>query len=104
MTKETFIEAVDFMRDRYDKQNQIEKLFREEFEDSLFWPYIKYENMLVKVVRDAVNDEEDWIGYYCWERDFGRDTRLGDVTEKDGTPIPFKTAEDLLNLIHNIKN
>ena len=46
-----------------------------------------------------MNDKEtEWIDYYLWEKDYGRDNQL-EVTEKDGTPIPLTTAEDLWNLL-----
>lgn len=45
------------------------------------------------------DEQSEWIDYFCWERDFGRDTELGDVKEADGTPIPFSTAEDLWNML-----
>lgn len=31
ISKELFIESIEFMRDRSDKQTEIDKLFREEF-------------------------------------------------------------------------
>ena len=99
LTKELFIETIAFIRDRNDKQNEINKLFSNEFEDAIFWPYTKYETQMCKLLKHIMGDEEtEWIDYFCWERDFGRDAKLGDVTEKDGTPIPFSTAEDLWNL------
>ena len=71
-----------------------------EFEDCTFWPYIKYENKLCDLLSYLMEDEKTWwIDYFCWERNFGRDLKLGDVTEKDGTPIPLKTAEDLYDLL-----
>ena len=106
LSKEIFIEMIEFIRDRNDAQNKIDKLFRDEFTDGLFWPYMKYEAKMCKLLAHIMGDEETaWIDYFCWERDFGRDTKLGDVKEADGTPIPFKNAEDLYNLlITNMQN
>ena len=99
ISKELFIETIDFIRERNDKQEQIDKLFGKEFEDSRFWPYSKYEVQLVKVLKNIMRDEEtEWIDYYLWEKDYGRDSTLN-VTEADGTPIPLTTSEDLWNLL-----
>lgn len=105
LSKEIFVEMIEFIRDRSDAQDKISNLFKNEFEDSIFWPYMKYEVKMCKLLTHIMQDEEtEWIDYFCWERDFGRDTTLGEVREADGTPIPFKTAEDLYNLlVDNIK-
>lgn len=104
LSKETFIQTIDFIRERNDKQHEIDMLFRKEFEDSIFWPYSKYEVQLVKVLKEIMNDKEtEWIDYYLWEKDYGRDNKL-EVTEKDGTPIPLTTAEDLWNLLQDNLN
>lgn len=100
ISKELFIESIEFMRDRSDKQTEIDKLFREEFQDGIFWPYMRYESHMAKILKHIMHDEQnEWIDYFCWERDFGRDTELGDVKEADGTPIPFSTVEDLWNML-----
>ena len=100
ISKELFVETINFIKDRNDAQNKIDKVFKDEFTDGLFWPYCRYETQMVKVLEEIMGDKENqWISYYCWERDFGRDCTLGDVREKDGTPIPFKTPEDLYNLL-----
>lgn len=102
LSKELFIETIDFIRERNDKQNEIHQMFKKEFEDGIFWPYNRYENQLVKILSEIMDDTEtEWISYYCWEKDFGRDNTL-QVTKKDGTPIPLTTSEDLWNLL--IKN
>lgn len=101
LSKELFIETIDFIRERNDKEHEIQKLFREEFTDGIFWPYSRYENQLVKVLTEIMDDKEtEWISYYCWEKDFGRDARL-QVFDKNGKEIPLNSSEDLYNLIIN---
>ena len=101
ISKEMFIEIITFIKDRNDKQHEINNLMSSEFEDCVFWPYIKYESKMIKLLEYLMNDKDtQWISYFCWEKDFGRDCKLGDVTEKDGTTIPLNTAEDLWNLLN----
>ena len=42
-----------------------------EFENSVFYPYLKYETMLVKVLEHVMRDEEGWISYWLYELDLG---------------------------------
>lgn len=99
LSKELFIETIDFIRDRNDQENKIHQMFKEEFTDGIFWPYNRYENQLVKVLTEIMDDKEtEWISYYCWEKDFGRDSRL-QVFDKDGKEIHLISSEDLWNLL-----
>ena len=99
LSKELFIETIDFIRERNDQENKIHQMFREEFTDGIFWPYSRYENQLVKVLAEIMHDQEtEWISYYCYEKDYGRDDRL-EVFDKNNNKIPLKTAEDLYNLL-----
>ena len=46
-----------------------------------------------------LGDTNDWIGYWCFERNFGRLQSTGTVTGEDGTVYPLETAEHLWNLL-----
>ena len=99
LSKELFIETIDFIRERNDQENKIHQMFKEEFTDGIFWPYSKYENQLVKVLEEAMEDSERWISYYCWEKDFGRDDKLK-AFDEDRKEIPLTSSEDLYNLLN----
>ena len=87
------------MRDRNDAMDKINKLFTEEFEDSIFYPYFKYEAMMKKVLKDAMCDESGWIEWYLYEQDYGRGIKPDSVTEADGTPIDLTTPEKLYDFL-----
>ena len=101
ISKELFIQTIDFIRERNDKQTEIGNLFKSEFDCREFWPYSKYELQLVKLLKHIMRDDskDSWIEYYLWERNYGTDTTLGDITDANDEPIPFKTSEDLWNLL-----
>lgn len=49
-------------------------------------------------------DESEWILYYVYELYWGRDYQDGDVKDKDGNVIPFKSLDDLYNMLEeNLK-
>ena len=104
--KELFVQTINFMKERSDATVNINKLFTDEFEDSIFYPYFKYENQIIKLLAASFDYDDniigDWISYYCFELDFGRTHKLGDVTEvKNGVEvaIPLGTPEELYNML-----
>lgn len=101
--KDLFVQTINFIRERNDAMYKINKVFTEEFDDSVFYPYFKYDNQLIKVLAASFDYDDDlmydWISYYCFERDFGRNYKLGDVQNENGEPIPFGTPEELYDFL-----
>ena len=104
--KDLFVQTINFIRDRNDAMYKINELFTAEFEDSVFYPYFKYDNQLIKVLSASFDYDDDimydWISYYCFELDFGRKYKLGDVSVKlNGVdvPIPMGTPEELYDFL-----
>ena len=57
----------------------------------------------IKLLKAIFHDEEDWIDYWVYELDYGKDYQDGDVIQ-NGKNIPLKTIEDLYNfLLRNLK-
>lgn len=100
--KGLFVQTINFIKERSDAMDKINKAFTAEFEDSIFYPYLRYEAQMLKVLAAAFDYDddviEDWISYYCYELDFGRKHKLGDVTFK-GVPIPLGTPEELYDML-----
>lgn len=106
MTKELFIECIEAL----EKQSEIDsemadnlgKAFPNVFSGDFLPDNRVVEEMLIKVLKTEMKDCCDWIGYYCWELDFGKENWRLKVYKKEGDEIPLKTAEDLYNLLTNI--
>jgi hypothetical protein len=100
--KELFVQTINFIKERNDSMSKLNEVFVDEFEDSAFYPYFKYEDQLIKVLASSFEYDdgiiEDWISYYCFELDFGRRHKLGDVAF-DGVPIPLGTPEELYDML-----
>lgn len=99
LSKETFVKTINFLKERNDKVEEINKLFTEEFEDSIFYPYFKYEHVVVKLLTEIMKDKGDWIEYYLYECDYGNDIKPDSVQEEDGTPIDITTPEKLYEFL-----
>ena len=104
--KDLFVQTIDFIRERNDAMDKLNAVFSAEFEDSVFYPYLKYDNQLIKILAASFDYDDDLmydrISYYCFELDFGRKHKLGDVSVKlDGVdvPIPLGTPEELYDFL-----
>ena len=100
--KDLFVQTINFIKERDDAMTKINNVFSDEFEDSMFYPYFKYNRQLLKVLAASFDYDddiiEDWITYYCYELDFGRKHELGYVT-KDAVPVPLGTPEELYDFL-----
>ena len=100
--KDLFVQTINFIRDRNDAMAKINEVFTAEFDDSVFYPYFKYDDQMLKVLAASFDYDDslmyDWLSYYCFELDFGRKHELGCVT-KDDVSIPLGTPEELYDML-----
>lgn len=99
MEKELFIEVVNKMQALYDKERIINEVLSDNIQDSSLYFYDEPLDFMEKLLAKLMNDENGWISYYAWEQDFGREHKLGDVSDEDGTPIPLFNASDLYDIL-----
>lgn len=99
LSKEVFVKCINFMKERSEAMDKVNQIFTDEFEDSVFYPYFKYEAMMGQVLKDAMHDEGDWIEYFLYEGNYGEGLKPDSVTEADGTPIDITTPEKLYDFL-----
>lgn len=99
ITKEEFVSYIEFIKERGEKMDEMNKLFTDEFEDSIFYPYLKYETKLVSLLKSVMHDKYDDIEYFIYELNFGEKYEDGMIREKDGTLIDFSTAENVYDYL-----
>jgi hypothetical protein len=106
INKELFVETINFIKERDDAMDKINEVFSNEFGDSVFYPYLQYEHQVIKLLAASFDYDDDimydWISYYCFDLDFGRNHKLGDVTKKQNgveTAIPLGTPEELYDML-----
>lgn len=54
-------------------------------------------DLIVELLKRLMLDEEDWIGYYIWESEWG--TKFPYVWDENNKEIPLQTLKDLYNII-----
>ena len=103
MNKEHFIKLMTVIKERYcslesvyDKLNELFGDVSDRFIDntSLF--------PIIKVIADIVGDDESWIEWYIYEKEWGIKEDV-EVTDVNHNIVPSKTLEDLWELIHRNK-
>ena len=100
MTKEQFIRLMEVIKERY---YTIEKIY-DKLDDvfgSVGDSFINETSItpIIDVVSEIVEDNDKWIGWYVYDKNWGTDERLT-VTDNNSNEIPSETLEDLWELIH----
>ena len=102
MNKELFTYIVNKMDELYQEQevfNNVLKTLDNDFGGCLI--HNKTISLLEEVLKKLVNDKYDYIGYYLWELNFGKDYKDGVITEANGDIIKLSNPEELYDLIMN---
>ena len=93
---EKFEKYMNEIKDYLKKEDALDNALRELSPD--FGGYCSpLTDLTVQILKDAVGDESDWIGYYIWESEWG--TKFPYVWDKDGNEIPLETLKDLYDII-----
>ncbi len=104
MTKEQFIKIMTVIKERYCSLESVYNKLNDLFGDvgdkfmgnvSIF--------PIIKVMSEIVGDNEGWIEWYVYEKEWGTKEDVG-VADGDGNVIPSKTLEDLWELIQSSKD
>ena len=88
------------------KELELEKNKKENFNIALqnfcddgFFYRDGLEHVVINLLQEIMKDKEnDWIGYYIYELDFGKEYKDG-MVEENNTIIKLKTYTDLYNLL-----
>lgn len=92
--KQIMTELVSLIKDG----EELNKSFRKLCPDFNFISFSRHETLIVNCLREALNDESDWIGYWIWELYCGVEAKKNSVSIK-GKNVPIKTIDDLYNIL-----
>ena len=108
LSKEQFVKHIEGIRD----QNDGELLLYSEFGiDTIELKKIGYaSNHFTELLSQVMGDNEEWVGWWCYETDFGRNhdmTKVYDATQSlegksEKVIADLRTAEDLYDFL--VKN
>lgn len=101
MSKESFCKVMDNYKSMFSFIDEMNELFDKYKADGNIYPPLCTETV-IDLLEFIFNDKNQWINYWIFELDFGKNYEDGLVTQKDGTIIPLKAVEDLYDLL--VKN
>ena len=103
MSKESFCEVMDNYRSMFDFTDEMNDLFDKYKMDGNIYPPMCTETV-IDLLEFIFNDKNQWISYWVFELEFGKQYEDECIKWEDGEVIPLKTAEDLYDLlIRNMK-
>jgi len=82
---------------RRDEEN-LNKALKKFSPDFNYLCFSKQETLTEDILKEAMNDKSDWIGYWMFELNEGKDYKKGSVVV-DGKNVPLKTIRDLYNIL-----
>ena len=104
ITKERFIKTMQDLKVLEDDIRDVDIALKKLDPDFGGFYISRCLTLTLDLLKAAMNDEYDYIGYYIFEIDWGKKWKPGTITENNGKKdIKLKTLEDLYNYI-TIKN
>ena len=53
----------------------------------------------VELLSLVVGDTDDWVGYFCYELDFGKNWKEGCIHDEDGNNVKLTSPEELYDFL-----
>ena len=90
ISREKFIESINRLREYQKREYNLyhNGLDISEVTDGLVGGYLD-------LLEEAAQDKGEWISYWCFDLDFGKDWTPDTCTDENGNPISLKTVDDL---------
>lgn len=98
ISKETFVNTMNKLRDLDRKMDAVDKAFKALDSDFCSFYVTSIFDTTFDLLKEAMNDKDDWIGYFVYERDWLRNFKLGDV-EVNGEPVKIYSWGDVYDFI-----
>lgn len=104
ISKKAFVKAMKEITKHDDFETAINKVFRDYDDDSSIMSS-GLEGALMYVIQEQFNDlDDDWLGYICYERNYLRDYKLGDIQFADGSSPELNDWEDVYDFLVRCMN
>jgi hypothetical protein len=102
MNKETFIKAIEALEKQenynFEFSEKLGKCFPNAHSANLLPDNHFLSNILIQILQEEMNDMDNWIEWFCYEKDFGKYEDIK-AYDEDGKEIPMSTTEELYNFL-----
>lgn len=92
------LEAASRLKDRINHEIRLAMPPNQDFMDGAGMS-IDHEQLVVDLLELLTNDKNGWIGWWCWEIDYGRAYEDGSVTTYDDQVVDVSTKQKLYELL-----
>lgn len=100
LSKDEFIKALDEVEKVNKYNEELNSVFRKNGVDGyIFQPDCTATVLRLLHILFEKADKDEWIEYFCYELDFGKNWKSGIIINKDGSDIKLGTSEDLYNYL-----
>lgn len=105
ISKDHFVACLKVLQDSDDMARRINRIVREYNRDDFISGYsfinTDTETKLIETLEMAMNDINNWISWWCFEADYGRNKSIVDHTVTNGDTKHFEitTAEQLYDFL-----
>lgn len=99
ISKKTFVDTINKIIDYNNMSNEINDVFSKyKVEDcnSVFYGF--YEDVVVNLLTEAMNDEDEWISWWLYECNYGKDINDRDF-DNESFYIDLSTPEKLYDFL-----
>ena len=98
MSKESFCRVMDNYKSMWNFTDDMNEVFKKYNCDGEVFPPMCTETV-IDLLEFIFNDKNQWISYWIFELEFGKQYEDECIKYEDGEVIPLKTAEDLYDLL-----
>lgn len=98
ISKNTFVKTINNLRDLDKKMSAVDDAMKNLNADFCGFYVTEPFDMVVELLTECLNDTEEWLSYFIYERDWLENYHLGDITVH-GVPVKIESWEDVYDFI-----
>lgn len=105
LSKKEFSGILDRLKEATDLVKKVNELFRNS-RDSIECDFcnaaalqISHESIAVRLLKLIMNDHDEWIDYFIYELDYGRNYKDGTILDEDGSNIDISSSNKLYDFL-----
>lgn len=98
ISKETFVKTINDLKSLDDRMDAVDRAFQNLNPDFCGFYLTEPFDITLELLVEAMEDEDGWIYYFIYERDWLKDYELGDIFV-DGKAVEIHNWEDVYDFI-----
>ena len=102
ISKKTFVDTINSMVKLAVMEEEVRNIYRKNNIDmcggDVYW---EYEGIISNLLSEAMEDVDEWIIWWIYERDYGRDVTPKSASYSEKEYIDLTTPEKLYDFLYN---